>query len=83
MWESRRDFEEEWEGWKAGILAFPCFPLLGISNARLSRRFTCKAGIADEKRVCEDSSRLVREKTRARLLQSSRFDHLCRFILGK
>jgi hypothetical protein len=30
--------------------------------------------------VCEDSSRLVREKTRARLLQSSRFHHLCRFI---
>jgi hypothetical protein len=22
MWESRRDFQEEWEGWKAGILAF-------------------------------------------------------------
>lgn len=22
MWESRRDFQEKWEGWKAGILAF-------------------------------------------------------------
>jgi len=33
--------------------------------------------------VCEDSSRLAREKTRARLLQSSRFHHLCRFNLGK
>ena len=33
-----------------------------------------------EERVCEDSSRLVCEKTRARLLQSSRFHHLCRFI---
>src|ERR1700687_2377292 len=32
--------------------------------------------------VCEESSRLVRKKTRARLLQSSRFHHLCRFILG-
>jgi hypothetical protein len=31
----------------------------------------------------EDSSRLVREKTRARPLQPSRFHHLCRFILGK
>jgi len=30
--------------------------------------------------VCEDASRLVREKTRARLLQSSRFHDLCRFI---
>jgi hypothetical protein len=23
MWESRRDFQEEWEGWKAGILETP------------------------------------------------------------
>ena len=30
--------------------------------------------------VGEDSSRLVCEKTRARLLQSSRLHHLCRFI---
>jgi hypothetical protein len=83
MWESRRDFQEEWEGWGAGILAFHALHSSAFSNARLSRRFTCKAGIADEKRVCEDSSRLVREKTRARLLQSSCFHHLCRFILGK
>ena len=31
---------------------------------------------------CEDSSRLVREKTRTRQLQSSRFHHLCRLISG-
>lgn len=31
-------------------------------------------------RVCEDSSRHVCEKTRARLLQSSRFHHRCRLI---
>ena len=36
--------------------------------------------ISTEKRVCEDSSRLVREKASARLLQSSRFHHLCRFL---
>jgi len=36
-----------------------------------------------DKRVCEDSPRLAREKTRVRLLQSSRFHHLCRFIFGK
>src|SRR5260370_6663460 len=35
---------------------------------------------SDDIGVCEDSSRLVCEKTRARLLQSSRFHHLCRFI---
>jgi hypothetical protein len=60
---------------------FPCFPLLVISNAHACQ---CEVGssaiITDAKRVCEDSSRLVCEKTRARLLQSSRFHHLCRFI---
>lgn len=25
MWESLRDFQEEWEGWEAGILAFHAF----------------------------------------------------------
>jgi hypothetical protein len=25
MWESRRDFQEEWEGWKAGSMAFRAF----------------------------------------------------------
>jgi hypothetical protein len=60
---------------------FPCFSLLVISNAHACQ---CEVGssaiITDAKRVCEDSSRLVCEKTRARLLQSSRFHHLFRFI---
>jgi hypothetical protein len=38
------------------------------------------SGTDRNKRLCEDSSCLVCEKTRARLLQSSRFHHLCRFI---
>ena len=35
------------------------------------------------RRVCENSSRLAHEKTRAHLLQSARFNYLCRFIWGK
>lgn len=30
MSESRRDFQEEWEGWKAGILAFHAFHSLSF-----------------------------------------------------
>ena len=63
---------------------------VGPLHALTSRSSNCTGKSAsrlrrptDVKRVCEDSSRLVREKTRARLLQSSRFHHLCRFILGK
>jgi hypothetical protein len=45
---------------------FPSFPLLVISNAHACQ---CEVGssaiITDAKRVCEDSSRLVCEKTRA------------------
>ena len=25
MWESRRDFQEEWEGWKTGFMVFHAF----------------------------------------------------------
>jgi hypothetical protein len=25
MWESRRDFQEEWDGWEAGFMAFHAF----------------------------------------------------------
>ena len=45
-----------------------------------SQRLLVQVNISGAKGVCEDSSRLVCEKTRARLLQSSYFDHLCRFI---
>jgi hypothetical protein len=36
MWESRRDFQGVWEGWKAGFLAFhafhtPAFPWLAFA----------------------------------------------------
>jgi hypothetical protein len=30
MWESRRDFQRVWEGWKAGIMAFPAFHTLSF-----------------------------------------------------
>src|ERR1700693_5748472 len=30
MWESRRDFQREWEGWKAGFMAFHAFPSLSF-----------------------------------------------------
>jgi hypothetical protein len=49
---------------------------IGSDANLLSASLTVK----DDNRVCEDSSRLVCEKTRAHLLQSSRFHHLCRFI---
>ena len=42
--------------------------------------FADNSGVNGDKRVCEKSSRVACEKTRARLLQSSRFRHLCRFI---
>jgi hypothetical protein len=40
MWESRRDFQEEWEGWKAGILAFQAF------HSSAFPRLTCRTGFA-------------------------------------
>ena len=30
MWESRRDFQRVWEGWKAGFLAFHAFHILSF-----------------------------------------------------
>jgi hypothetical protein len=45
----------------------------------VSRHLVRKSN-TDEMRVCEDSSRFVCKKTRARLLQSSRLHHPCRFI---
>ena len=30
MWESRRDFQRVWEGWKAGFLAFHAFHTLSF-----------------------------------------------------
>jgi hypothetical protein len=30
MWESRRDFQRVWEGWKAGIMAFHAFHTLSF-----------------------------------------------------
>ena len=50
----------------------PPFP----SNMITPTSATCPTGPA----TCKDSSRLICEKTRARLLQLSRFHHLCRFI---
>ena len=39
MWESRRDFQEVWEGWKAGILAFHAFHASVISMACFGSAF--------------------------------------------
>jgi hypothetical protein len=30
MWESRRDFQRVWEGWKAGFMAFHAFHTLSF-----------------------------------------------------
>ena len=45
MWESRRDFQRVWEGWKAGFMAFHAFhtlsfpwPVLPRSVAKLATR---------------------------------------------
>src|ERR1700722_1339317 len=40
MWESRRDFQGVWEGWKAGILAFHAFHTLSFPWPVLETRFT-------------------------------------------
>jgi len=40
MWESRRDFQGVWEGWKAGVLAFHAFHTLSFSWPVLETRFT-------------------------------------------
>ena len=39
MWESRRDFQREWEGWEAGSLAFHAFHSLSFPrpDARFQR----------------------------------------------
>jgi len=39
MWESRRDFQGVWEGWKAGFLAFHAFHT--PSFPRLASGYTC------------------------------------------
>jgi hypothetical protein len=53
MWESRRDFQEEWEGWEAGSMAFhpfhsSSFPPLGPGIGILAQRgnFYCEARLA-------------------------------------
>jgi hypothetical protein len=56
-------------------------PIAWVTSLSLDRHLNGSSPImTDAKRVCEDSSHLVCKKTRARLLQSSRFHHLCRFI---
>src|SRR6202011_165599 len=55
-------------------------PLIDFGSQLPISRLLFRKSHTEEMCVCEDSFRLVREKTRARLLQSSRFHHLCRFI---
>jgi hypothetical protein len=58
MWESRRDFQEEWEGWKAGFMAFhafhsSAFPTLAVLhevNAEYDQ-LTTKAFIGIDARI--------------------------------
>src|ERR1017187_8300077 len=40
MWQSRRDFQGVWEGWKAGFLAFHAFHTLSFPWPALETRFT-------------------------------------------
>jgi hypothetical protein len=51
-----------------------------ISHGGVDFRVAENSRTDEDKPACEDSSFLVREKTRARLLQSSGFHHLCRII---
>jgi hypothetical protein len=37
MWESRRDFQRVWEGWKAGFMAFHAFHTLSFPRPVLSQ----------------------------------------------
>ena len=57
-----------------------CNHSTGLNTLKVSFLIADHSEVDGDKRVCEDSSRHVCEKTRARLLQSSRFHDLCRFI---
>ena len=46
MWESRRDFQEEGEGWKAGILAFHAFHSSSFPTRICTRRKANRSLIA-------------------------------------
>jgi hypothetical protein len=52
MWESRRDFQEEWEGWKAGIWAFHAFHSSSFPTRASATARSARTPITDEKRVC-------------------------------
>jgi hypothetical protein len=39
MWESRRDFQRVWEGWKAGFMAFHAFHTLSFPRPDLECAF--------------------------------------------
>ncbi len=46
MWESRRDFQEEWEGWETGFMVFhafhsSAFPTLVFTGEDL-KRIACR-----------------------------------------
>ena len=53
MWESRRDFQEEWEGWKAGISAFHAFHSSAFPTLAW-QPVSRKNFVSDEKRVYQD-----------------------------
>src|SRR5580658_10128967 len=40
IWQSRRDFQRVWEGWKAGFLAFHAFHTLSFPWPALDTSFT-------------------------------------------
>ena len=59
MWESRRDFQGVWEGWKAGFMAFhafhtPSFPWLVSCSERCSEAHVRAVKLAQFGSVEED-----------------------------
>jgi hypothetical protein len=50
MWQSRRDFQRVWEGWKAGLMAFHAFHTLSFpwsaSEVRIGLEIADKAGFS-------------------------------------
>jgi hypothetical protein len=60
MWESRRDFQRVWEGWKAGFMAFHAFHTLSFPwpDLRVGER-TCKAAVRPDHFALKKNVRLL------------------------
>jgi hypothetical protein len=42
MWESRRDFQRMWEGWKDGFMAFHAFHILSFPRPAFGWEIRCE-----------------------------------------